>query len=63
MHVLPSGETFSVENDHAGVEVWRVAALSSAVVRLESTGSFERLAVATLAGACLAIVVVNPAHG
>ncbi|MER8548609.1 IS110 family transposase [Mesorhizobium sp. M1169] len=64
VHVLPSGEAFSVENDHAGVEdlVRRLAALSPAVVGLESTGSFERLAVAALAGAGLAIVVVNPAQ-
>ncbi|MES0038591.1 IS110 family transposase [Mesorhizobium sp. M0046] len=64
VHVLPSGEAFSVENDHAGVEVLvrRLAALSPAVVGLESTGSFERLAVAALAGAGLAIVVVNPAQ-
>ncbi|MER8706755.1 IS110 family transposase [Mesorhizobium sp. M1088] len=64
VHVLPSGEAFSVENDHAGVEdlVRRLAALSPTVVGLESTGSFERLAVAALAGAGLAIVVVNPAQ-
>ncbi|MER9648583.1 IS110 family transposase [Mesorhizobium sp. M0199] len=64
VHVLPSGEAFSVENDHAGVEdlVRRLAALSPAVVGLEPTGSFERLAVAALAGAGLAIVVVNPAQ-
>ncbi|MER9560451.1 transposase, partial [Mesorhizobium sp. M0323] len=61
---MPSGEAFSVENDHAGVEdlVRRLAALSPTVVGLESTGSFERLAVAALAGAGLAIVVVNPAQ-
>ncbi|MER8480921.1 IS110 family transposase [Mesorhizobium sp. M0976] len=62
VHVLPSGEAFSVENDHAGVEdlVRRLAALSPAVVGLEATGSLERLAVAALAGAGLAVVVVNP---
>ncbi|MER9246869.1 transposase [Mesorhizobium sp. M0590] len=64
MHVLPSGEAFSVGNDHAGVEdlVRRLAALSPAVVGLESTGSFERLAVAALAGNGLAIVMINPAR-
>jgi transposase len=64
VHVLPSGEAFSVDNDHAGVEdlVRRLAALSPAVVGLEATGSFERLAVAALAGAGLAVVVVNPAQ-
>ncbi|WP_376705508.1 hypothetical protein RQ479_13795 [Mesorhizobium sp. ISC25] len=51
MHVLPCGETFSVENDHARVKdlVRRLAALSPAVV-------------AALAGAGLTIVVVNPAR-
>lgn len=62
VHVLSSGEALSVENDHAGVEdlVRRLTALSPAVVGLESTGSFERLAVAALAGAGQSTVVVNP---
>jgi transposase len=64
VHVLPSGAAFWVSNDHAGVEdlVQRLAALSPSVVGLEATGGFERLAVAALAGAGLAVVVVNPAH-
>jgi transposase len=64
VHVLPSGEAFWVSNDQAGVEdlVQRLAALSPFVVGLEATGGFERLAVAALAGAGLAVVVVNPAH-
>jgi transposase len=64
VHVLPSGEAFWVSNDQAGVEdlVQRLAALSPSVVGLEATGGFERLAVAALAGAGLAVVVVNPAH-
>ncbi|HZB56713.1 MAG TPA: IS110 family transposase [Reyranella sp.] len=64
VHVLPSGEAFWVGNDHAGVEdlVRRLAALSPSVVGLEATGGFERLAVAALAGAGLAVVVVNPAQ-
>jgi transposase len=64
VHVLPSGEAFWISNDQAGVEdlVQRLAALSPSVVGLEATGGFERLAVAALAGAGLAVVVVNPAH-
>ena len=62
VHVLPSGAAFWVSNDHAGVEDLVLAALSPSVVGLEATGGFERLAVAALAGAGLAVVVVNPAH-
>lgn len=64
VHVLPSGEAFWVSNDHAGVEdlVGQLVSLSPSVVGLEATGSFERLAVAALAGAGLAVVVVNPAQ-
>lgn len=64
VHVLPSGEAFWVSNDHAGVEdlVGRLVGLSPSVVGLEATGGFERLAVAALAGAGLAVVVVNPAQ-
>jgi transposase len=64
VHVVPSGEAFRRGNDHAGVEdlVRRLAALSPSVVGLEATGSFERLAVAALAGAGLAVVVLNPAQ-
>lgn len=53
-----------MSNDHAGLEdlVQRLAALSPSVVGLEATGGFERLAVAALAGAGLAVVVVNPAQ-
>jgi len=64
VHVLPSGEAFWVSNDHAGVEdlIERLVGLSPSIVGLEATGGFERLAVATLAGAGLAVVVVNPAQ-
>jgi transposase len=64
VHVVPSGEAFWLGNDHAGVVdlVQRLAALSPSVVGLEATGGFERLAVAALAGAGLAVVVVNPAQ-
>lgn len=64
VHVLPSGEAFWVSNDHAGVEglVGQLGGLSPVVVGLEATGGFERLAVAALAGAGLAVVVVNPAQ-
>ena len=64
VHVLPSGEAFSVSNDHAGMEelAGRLAALSPTAIGLEATGGYEQLAVATLADAGLAVVVVNPAQ-
>ena len=64
VHVLPSEDAFWVGNDHAGVEdlVRRLTALGPATVGLEATGSFERLAVAALAGAGLSVVVLNPAQ-
>lgn len=64
VHVLPSGEAFWVSNDHAGVEdlIRRLAVFCPSVVGLEATGGFERLAVAALASAGLAVVVVNPAQ-
>jgi transposase len=64
VHVLPCGETFWLGNDPAGVEelVQRLAVLCPATVGLEATGGFETLAVAALAGAGLAVVVVNPAQ-
>ncbi|QND56830.1 IS110 family transposase [Mesorhizobium huakuii] len=64
VHIAPSAEAFWLGNDHAGVEdlVRRLAALSPTAIGLEATGGFENLAVAALAGAGLAIVVVNPAQ-
>lgn len=64
VHVLPSGEAFNVGNDHAGMEVLgqRLKGLGAQVVALEATGGFERLAVAALSAAGLAVIVVNPAQ-
>ncbi|TGQ61894.1 IS110 family transposase, partial [bacterium M00.F.Ca.ET.205.01.1.1] len=64
VHVLPSGEAFSVGNDHAGMEdlARRLAAFSPTAIGLEATGGYEQLAVATLASAGLSVVVVNPAQ-
>ncbi len=60
--VRPSGETFAVERNAAGLD--RLAArlweLSPHIVALEATGGFETVAVAALAAAGLPVVVVNP---
>ena len=64
VHVVPSGEAFFETNDAAGLEklAGRLAELSPALVVLEATGGFERLAAATLVAAGLPVVVVNPAQ-
>ena len=61
---MPSGDSFFVCNDHAGVDglLTRIAELGVDVVALEATGGFETLAVAGLSGAGLAVIVVNPAQ-
>ena len=58
----PSGETWSVANDEAGIAelVARLRALRPSLIVAEATGGFERAAVAALAAAGLPVVVANP---
>lgn len=62
--VRPSGETFAVERNAAGLErlVARLQQLSPYLVALEATGGFETIVAAALAAAGLPVVVVNPAQ-
>lgn len=62
--VRPSGETFAVERNAAGVEQLeeRLRMLLPQIVALEATGGFETVAAATLAAAGLPVVIVNPAQ-
>ena len=63
VHVLPSGAHWQAVNDAAGCASLgeRLKALSgTALVVMEATNVFWRLAAATLAGAGLACAVVNP---
>ena len=64
VHVLPTGDSFFVGNDHAGVDglVARLSSAKAGLVALEATGGFEMLAVAGLSSAGFAVVVVNPAQ-
>jgi transposase len=64
VHILPAGESFAVGNDQAGLDdlCARLAALKPAWIGLEASGGYERLAVAALAAAGLAVVVLNPAQ-
>ena len=60
--VLPSGESWTITNDDAGLHelVPRVLGLAPTLVVLEATGGFESPAVAALAKAGLPVVVANP---
>jgi len=65
VHVHPSGESFAVDNDEAGVAalVGRLGQLVGlSTIGLEASGRYERLAVAELAAARLPVVVLNPAQ-
>jgi transposase len=64
VHVAPADEVFFVDNDAAGIEALaaRLSGLGAALVALEATGGFERLAAAALGAAGLAVAVVNPAQ-
>ena len=57
--VLPSGESWTITNDDAGLHelVPRVLGLAPTLVVLEATGGFESPAVAALAKAGLPVVV------
>jgi transposase len=60
----PSGETFAVERNAAGLDrlIERLRQCSPHIVALEATGGFETVAAAALAAASLPVVVVNPAQ-
>jgi transposase len=60
--VRPSGESWSVATDEAGVAalVARLRLLAPALIVCEATGGFERAAIVALAAAGLPVVVANP---
>lgn len=62
VHVHPSGEAFTANQNAEGLDqlVTRLKGLAVAIIAIEATGGLESLAVATLAGAGLPVVVVNP---
>ena len=64
VHVLPEGLALSVTRDGKGLAelVERLTALAPERVAVEATGGFETVVAAALAGACLPVVVVNPAQ-
>jgi transposase len=64
VHVRPSGEVFAVARDSAGIEelLGRLGAQKPDIVAVEATGGFETVVAASLGGAGLPVVVVNPAQ-
>lgn len=60
--IRPAGLTFTVTRDAAGLEelVARLREVQAELIVLEATGGFEQVVTATLAGALLPVVVVNP---
>lgn len=62
--VRPSGESFVVARNGAGIEglAQRLKTLAPRVVAIEATGGFETVVAAGLAAAAVPIVVVNPAQ-
>ncbi len=64
VHVLPLGEAFAVARNGEGLADLneRLLRLDIGVVAVEATGGFETVVAASLAGAGLPVVVVNPAQ-
>jgi transposase len=62
--VRPSGESFVVDRNGAGIEALaeRLKKLRPRIVAVEATGGFETVVAAGLAAAELPVVVVNPAQ-
>jgi hypothetical protein len=62
VHILPSGTTFSVARDAAGLEqlVAKLRPHAPRLIVLEATGGLEVVVCAHLAAAGLAVVAINP---
>jgi len=64
VHVRPAGEAFAVARNGEGLEELnrRLGGLGVSLVAVEATGGFETVVSASLLGAKLPVVVVNPAQ-
>jgi transposase len=64
VHVRPSGAAFAVPRDGKGLHdlVDRLRGVAPGLIAVEATGGFETIVAATLAGADLPVVIVNPAQ-
>jgi len=64
VHVHPAGEAFTVARNADGIDalIARIAPLGVHAVAVEATGGFETVVAASLGGAGLPVIVVNPAQ-
>lgn len=64
VHVHPAGEAFAVPRNAGGIDtlIAKIAPLGVHAVAVEATGGFETVVVASLGGAGLPVIVVNPAQ-
>ena len=64
VHVHPSGEAFAVARNAEGIDalIARIVPLGVSAVAVEATGGFETVVAASLGGAGLPVIVVNPAQ-
>jgi transposase len=64
VHLHPLGESFTVARDEEGLDVLtaRLAPLGVRAVAMEATGGFETVVAASLSGAGLPVIIVNPAQ-
>ncbi len=64
VHVHPAGEAFAVARNADGIDalIARIAPLGVHAVAVEATGGFETVVAASLGGAGLPVIVVNPAQ-
>ena len=62
IHVLPDNTAFTVSRDDGGLDelVNRLRQLAPQLIVLEATGGYEKVVLASLAGAGLAVLAVNP---
>jgi len=64
VHIRPGGDKFVVSRDAKGLDdlIERLKSVPVVAIGVEATGGFEQVVTATLAGAGLPVVVVNPAQ-
>ncbi len=64
VHVRPGGEVFTVARNAEGLDalIERLRPLCARAIAVEATGGFETVVVASLGGAGLPVIVVNPAQ-
>jgi len=64
VHVHPAGEAFAVARNAEGIDalIAKIAPLGIQAVAVEATGGFETVVAASLSGAGLPVIVVNPAQ-